>query len=91
MLAGLQGGHGDFAVGHVGGQDVHGVDGGVSQQVVIVGVHLGVGGAVLLGGLLGALGNQVAERDQVYKLSLLSHAGKMLLVGDAAAANKADF
>ena len=70
---------------------MHGVDGGVSQQVVIVGVHLGVGGAVLLGGLLGALGNQVAERHQVYKLSLLSHAGKMLLVGDAAAANKADF
>ena len=90
MLAGFQSGHGDLTVGHVGGQNVHSVDGGVGQQLVVVSVHLGVGSAVLLGGLFSALGNQVTEGDQVSVLFLLSHARQMLAVGNAAAADKAD-
>ena len=90
MLAGLEGGNGDLAVGDVGGQNMHGVDGGVTEQLVIVGVHLGVRGAVLLGSLLGALGDKVAECAQIDILGLLGHAGQVLLVGDTAAADKAD-
>ena len=37
------------------------------------------------------LGDQVAESDQIHVLSLLGHAGQMLLVGDAAAADETDF
>ena len=69
---------------------MHSVDGGVSQQLVIVGVNLRIGGAVLFSGLLGALGDQVTESNQVNVLLLLGHARKVLAVGNAAAADKAD-
>ena len=91
MLAGFQSGHSDLTVGDVGSQHVNRVDGGIGQQLVIVGIYLCVGGAVLFRGFLGTLGDQVAESAQIYILSLLGHAGQMLLVGDAAAADKANF
>ena len=69
---------------------MHSVNALVSQQLMIVGINLGVGGAIFLGSLLGPLGNQVAESNQVNILFLLGHAGQMLAVGDAAAADKAD-
>ena len=90
MLAGFQSGHSDLAVSHVGGQHMHSVNGGISQQVVIIRVNLGVRSAILLGGLLSALGDQVAESHHVHIFLLLGHAREVFAVGDAAATNKAD-
>ena len=89
VLACVQRVHGDEAVGAVGGADVNHLNGLVGQKILVVLVDLGVGGAVLGLGGLGALDDDVAEGDQLH-VGELREGGHMLAVGDTAAADDTD-
>ena len=87
VLARLHSGAGDLAVRHVGGQHVHGIDGGILQQLVVIGVHLRIGRSVCFGGLHGALLHQVAESNH-FGVFNTGHTGEVLAVGNTAAADE---
>ena len=66
MLAGIQSIHGDEAVCTVGRADVNHVDVLFLEQIAVVGVNACIGRAVLLGGILCALHDQVTESDHFH-------------------------
>ena len=68
---------------------MHDLDALILEQLLVVGVDLGVRGAVVRGCLDGALLDDVAERDHLH-LGDLAQRGHVLVVGDAAAADDAD-
>ena len=90
VLARFKGVDRDLAVRGVRGQHVHHVDLRVREQLAIVRVRLRVRRAVLLGGLLRALRDQVAEGDDLAQLRQLGKGRQVLGVRDAAAADDAD-
>ena len=90
MLAGLKSRNRDLAVSDVGSKYVNRINCGVCQELMIVGINLSVRRTVLFSCLLSPFGDQVAECAHINILGLLRHSGKMLLVGDTAAANKTD-
>ena len=66
------------------------VDGFVLQQLLVIGVNLGVLGAVLLGGFFRPFGDNVAECHHG-GVGLFTQCGEVLAEGDAAAADYSDF
>ena len=89
MLARLQRVDRDEAVLAVRRAHVHDVDRLVLQQLFVIGVDLRTLCAVLRAGLLRALLDDVAERDEL-GVRLAGQRGHVLAVGDAAAADDAD-
>ena len=74
----------------VGGKHIANVDALVLEQLFVVGVHLGVGRAVLLGSLFSLFGDDVAEGNQISTVDGLQ-SRKVLAVGDAAASDDTNF
>ena len=86
MLARVERVNGNLAVLAVGGQYMHHVYIVAGDQLVIIGVYLCALYAVFLGGLLGTLYDDVAERNH-FNVGQLLQRGHVLAVGYATAAD----
>ena len=88
MLAGIESIDGDIGMLPVGSQDMDHFDGLVLQQFLIIGVDLGIRGAIFLGSLLSLLRDNVAECHHLH-IGQLLQGRHMLTIGDTAAADNA--
>ena len=83
---------GQLAVADVRGQNVDRLDLRLLlEHFAIVRVNLRVRGTVFLSRFLSALGDNVAERNDLKAIELRFQRGKMFAVGDTAAADDTDF